>query len=31
MDELIARYTKDDPPEVVDRLRYYLTEADDGN
>lgn len=29
MDELIARYTKDDPPEVVERLRYYLTEADD--
>lgn len=31
LDELIARYTKDDTPEVVERLQYYLTEADDGD
>lgn len=29
MEELIARYTKDDSPEVVERLRRYLTEAEE--
>ncbi len=29
LDELIARYTKDDPPEVVAKLRHYLTEAEE--
>ncbi len=28
LEELISRYTKDDSPEVVRRLRYYLTEAE---
>lgn len=28
LEELIARYTKDDPKEVVAKLRYYLTEAE---
>ena len=28
LEELISRYTKDDSPEVVERLRYYLTEAE---
>ncbi len=29
LEELIARYTKDDSPEVVERLRRYLTEAEE--
>jgi DNA repair exonuclease SbcCD nuclease subunit len=29
LEELIARYTKDDPKEVVARLRYYLTKAEE--
>ena len=28
LEELVARYTKDDPPAVVEKLRYYLTEAE---
>ena len=29
LEELITRYTKDDSPEVVAKLRYYLTEAEE--
>ena len=29
IEELVARYTKDDPKEVVAKLRYYLTEAEE--
>ena len=29
LEELVARYTKDDPKEVVAKLRYYLTEAEE--
>lgn len=28
LEELLAEHTKDQPPEVVERLRHYLTEAD---